>query len=72
MAKSGCDAELRDYIKRWEKTMLEPALSRRPERRAAFETLSGLPVERVYTPLDTAELDYQRDLGQPGAYPFTR
>ena len=28
--------------------------------------------QRVYTPLDTAGLDYLRDLGFPGQYPFTR
>ena len=64
--------ELRDYVKRWKTTTLEPALSKRPERRAAFETLSGLPVKRVYTPLDTAGLDYERDLANPGDYPYTR
>ena len=35
-------------------------------------TLSGLEVREVYTPEDVKSLDYQRDLGAPGAYPFTR
>ena len=34
-----------------------------------FETLSGIKVRRLYTPTD---LDYERDLGFPGQYPFTR
>ena len=37
-------------------------------------TVSGEPVQPVYTPadLDRAGFDYQRDLGDPGEYPFTR
>jgi methylmalonyl-CoA mutase, N-terminal domain len=38
---------------------------------ALSTTISGLPVEPVYTPEDV-ELDYERDLGRPGEYPFTR
>jgi methylmalonyl-CoA mutase N-terminal domain/subunit len=34
-------------------------------------TISGLPVEPLYTP-ETTEIDYERDLGMPGEYPFTR
>ncbi len=52
------------------------ALSRRhcsvqPERQEAFTT-SSMTVARVYTPLDVAEMEYDRDLGLPGEYPFTR
>jgi methylmalonyl-CoA mutase N-terminal domain/subunit len=43
-----------------------------PERDADFETLSGEPLKPLYTPEDTAELDYTEDLGYPGHYPFTR
>jgi methylmalonyl-CoA mutase, N-terminal domain len=42
------------------------------ERDADFETLSGEPLEPLYTPEDVEELDYQRDLGYPGEYPYTR
>jgi methylmalonyl-CoA mutase N-terminal domain/subunit len=37
-----------------------------------FTTLSGVPIERLYTPDDLAEFDYQRDLGDPGDHPYTR
>jgi methylmalonyl-CoA mutase N-terminal domain/subunit len=37
-----------------------------------FATNSGIPVDRVYSPLEIAELDYLRDLGFPGEFPFTR
>ena len=37
-----------------------------------FTTMSGRPVRRVYEPADIAAVDYERDLGAPGEYPFTR
>lgn len=37
-----------------------------------FITVSGRPIERVYDPTDTADLDYERDINLPGSYPFTR
>ncbi|HEX9823317.1 MAG TPA: methylmalonyl-CoA mutase family protein [Actinomycetota bacterium] len=42
------------------------------ERDADFDTISGEPIEPLYTPDDVADLDYERDLGYPGEYPFTR
>src|SRR5437870_1952220 len=42
------------------------------ERDADFHTLSGEPLEPLYTPEDVPDLDYERDLGYPGRYPFTR
>ena len=55
----------------WEQTTLKKTLARFPERRQSFETTSGIPVERVYTP-DDVRADYIRDLAFPGQYPFTR
>ena len=57
---------------RWKEKVLEPALKSTPERRNVFTTLSGVPVEKLYTPSDLADFDYARDLGDPGEYPFTR
>ena len=57
---------------RWEEKVLKPALESSPERQEIFTTLSGVPVERLYTPCDLADFDYSRDLGDPGEYPFTR
>jgi methylmalonyl-CoA mutase N-terminal domain/subunit len=37
-----------------------------------FETVSGMPLDILYTPDDIARLDYLRDLGFPGEYPYTR
>ena len=55
----------------WEAGPLQKSLAR-GERKPMFETPSGLPVNIVYTPADIEDLDYERDLGMPGQYPFTR
>ncbi|HEY7849424.1 MAG TPA: methylmalonyl-CoA mutase family protein, partial [Ktedonobacterales bacterium] len=57
---------------RWERETVAPAIRRVPERREDTTTQSGMPINRVYTPEDTADLDYARDLGMPGEYPYTR
>ncbi len=63
---------LRQEIGRWTQATLDPTLRRQPERKKEFITTSSTPVRRVYTPLDVADLDYERDLGMPGEYPYTR
>jgi methylmalonyl-CoA mutase, N-terminal domain len=62
---------IQELRKEWEAGPLQSSLAR-GERKPSFETPSGLPVDTVYTPADIAELDYERDLGMPGQYPFTR
>ncbi len=42
------------------------------ERKTTFKTVSSRPIKALYTPLDTEELDYEKDLGFPGIYPYTR
>ena len=64
--------ELSDSLKKWEETSLRKALSSLPERSEEFITTSSEPINRLYTPLDAASLDYISDLGLPGEYPFTR
>jgi methylmalonyl-CoA mutase N-terminal domain/subunit len=56
----------------WESTTLNKTLERFPERRESFITTSSDPVARLYTPLDLEDMDYMRDLGFPGEYPYTR
>ena len=63
---------LRKALEKWEETTLQQTLARRPERKERFITTSSEPVERLYTPLDIADMDYLRDLGLPGEYPYTR
>ncbi|MHC1741677.1 MAG: methylmalonyl-CoA mutase [Syntrophobacteraceae bacterium] len=70
------DKETTEKIKaekeKWEQGPVQKTLSKAPERRPAFTTISNIPVERLYTPLDNAGMDFERDLGFPGQYPFTR
>ena len=51
---------------------VEAKLAKAPERKKAFTTLSEIPLERIYTPAEIPDLDYERDLGFPGEYPYTR
>jgi methylmalonyl-CoA mutase N-terminal domain/subunit len=44
----------------------------RSERRERFETSSGIPLPNDFNPSNTEPLDYDRDLGDPGVYPYTR
>ncbi len=57
---------------RWEKETLNPYLSSSPERLKEFTTVSGRKISRLYTPIDIRDIDYLRDIGFPGEYPFTR
>jgi len=57
---------------RWERETLEPVLNKSPERAPTFTTISGRPVDRLYTPEDIESLDYARDINNPGDFPYTR
>jgi methylmalonyl-CoA mutase N-terminal domain/subunit len=59
-------------VERWERETLEPALKKRPERKARFETVSLDEVKGLYTPADAADVDYERDTSYPGEFPYTR
>jgi methylmalonyl-CoA mutase N-terminal domain/subunit len=63
---------LRDTVAKWEEKVLLQALAKLPERRHEFLTTSSEHINRIYTPLDVADLDYEHDLGMPGVYPYTR
>ena len=63
--------ELERAKREWEEQVAGPSVEQYPERRDAFETLSGIPLERIYTP-DDIDGDALMDVGFPGQYPFTR
>jgi len=65
-------ARFEEARRQWEERTLKPALAKSPDRPALFTDSSGSPVERVYPPADTAGLDYARDIGYPGEFPYTR
>ena len=64
--------ELKGSLEKWETTSLQKALAQLPESKQEFITTSSEPINRLYSPLDIAELDYAADLGLPGEYPYTR
>ncbi len=64
--------KIRSEKEKWEKEKVAKILSKAPELKKEFTTLSRIPVKRVYTPDDIAKLDYFRDTGLPGEYPYIR
>ena len=55
----------------WEETNVRKAEARVPEREYLMTT-SSVPINRLYMPPDNASMDYMRDIGLPGEYPYTR
>lgn len=66
--------KLHELQNEWDSRCVSEALQRQPERKARFETPSGIEINRLYTPLDLQkqQFEYEKDLGFPGQYPFTR
>jgi methylmalonyl-CoA mutase N-terminal domain/subunit len=64
--------ELKKERKRWEQTTLPNWIRQSNERKNEFRNTSNMLIKRLYTPEDLEELDYMRDLGFPGEYPFLR
>ncbi|MDT5062134.1 MAG: methylmalonyl-CoA mutase, N-terminal domain [Acidobacteriota bacterium] len=59
-------------VEQWERDTLAPVLNKRPERKKRFETVSLEEVNRLYTPADTADIDFEHDISFPGEFPYTR
>ena len=70
--KNQMDTTAESAKRRWERETLEPTLKKAPERATAFTTISGHPIDRLYTPDDVADIDPVQDIGNPGAFPYTR
>jgi len=64
--------DIREQREQWEDETLEPTLERHGERRDRFATISNHEVDRLYTPEDIADLDFEEELGFPGEPPYTR
>jgi methylmalonyl-CoA mutase N-terminal domain/subunit len=63
---------IEEAVERWERETLEPVLSRHPETKQRFESISLEAVNRLYTPADTLNTDFARDISFPGEFPYTR
>src|SRR3990172_6300065 len=66
------DKNIRDEHKRWLDTSYKKAVEKNGERKDSDFRTSSTDVAPLYTPADTDDLDYNRDVGYPGEYPFTR
>ena len=65
-------ATIREQHDSWAEEVLEPTLERYGERQDRFATVSNLELDRLYTPADVDDIEYDEDLGMPGQPPFTR
>src|SRR5437016_5441733 len=72
MAPHHNNEEMTAQQQRWQTEVIEPVLSRTPERQADFATSSGLTLKRLYTPLDSPDAAYLEQSNFPGQFPFTR
>jgi len=64
--------KLKQELERWREETLNPTLEKFPERKDNFITNSSEEIDRLYSPLDVADMDYKKDIGFPGEFPFTR
>jgi methylmalonyl-CoA mutase N-terminal domain/subunit len=71
MFDKGKLAQIKEGVEAFEEKT-QKSLEKRPERQEKFYTGSGDEVNRLYTPIDIEDFDYDRDLGLPGEYPYTR
>ncbi len=62
---------LRQALNEWRGGAVKRSFARMPPRRESFPTWSGIELPDLVTPADV-DVDYMRDLGLPGEYPFTR
>src|SRR4030066_1016371 len=62
---------VRSRKQKWEEETVARSFDKLPEK-GEFSTSSGIPVDRLYTPVDDLDFDYLQHLGFPGEYPFTR
>ena len=63
--------EIREEHKKWQKK-LDEIFRASPERLARFSTVSDKEIKNLYTPEDVGKEHFEKDLGFPGEYPFTR
>jgi len=64
--------EFKKERERWEQTTLPNWIKQCKERKGEFRNTSNMLMKRLYTPEDVQSMDYVRDMGFPGEYPFLR
>ncbi len=66
------EAVLRSEMDDWENVTLKKVIDKFPEMQKEFSSISDIPLDRLYTPLDLMDFNYGTDLGFPGDFPYTR
>ncbi|MDQ7783815.1 MAG: methylmalonyl-CoA mutase family protein [Desulfomonilaceae bacterium] len=61
----------KETVDKWN-SGVEEKLSKHPERKKNFSTVSEIPIKRAYWPWDMGDFNLDEDLGTPGSYPFVR
>src|SRR6186997_2399865 len=59
-------------VERWERETLEPILTKSPETKKSFQSVSLEEVKGLYTPADSGDLNFSEDISFPGEFPYTR
>jgi methylmalonyl-CoA mutase N-terminal domain/subunit len=63
---------MKQKYQQWKKNLYEAPLGKSCPERLPFTTVSGKKIKALYTPQDLENFDYEKELGYPGEYPFTR
>ncbi|MEK7247592.1 MAG: methylmalonyl-CoA mutase family protein, partial [Chloroflexota bacterium] len=71
MSNNG-NGHIADEHKKWLETTYARAVEKGGERKDTDFRTSSTDVNPLYTPADVEHIDYDRDIGYPGEYPFTR
>jgi methylmalonyl-CoA mutase N-terminal domain/subunit len=61
-----------DEQKRWESTKFRPDSEKSPKKKRSFKNLSDIEIKHIYTPKDIESMNYSKDLGFPGEFPYIR
>ena len=59
-------------VERWTQETLDPVLKKRSERASKFQSVSLDEVNRLYTPTDISDINFEHDVAFPGEFPYTR
>jgi len=70
--KNTSQKSLREKYEHWKKESYDKSCVKNPSVLQERTTVSGKPIKELYTPLDIEDFDYERELGFPSQYPFTR
>jgi len=64
--------QIRQKHLEWEQQLYKKAIKENPERKTKFKNLSEIDIKNLYTPEDIKDLEYLKEIGFPGEYPFLR